>query len=38
MYHIHPLAYVELLQKGDIFQGPQMGSFLTLRNELSKET
>ena len=38
MYHIKPVAYVELLLEGDLFQGPKMGSFLTLRNELSEET
>ena len=25
-------------RKGDPFQGPKLGSWLTLRNELSKET
>ena len=25
-------------RKGDPFQGPKLGSYLTLRNELSKET
>ena len=27
-----------LLQEGDPFQGPKLGSCLTLRNELSEET
>ena len=27
-----------LLQEGDLFQGPKLGSYLTLRNELSQET
>ena len=29
---------VYLLQEGDPFQGPKLGSCLTLRNELSEET
>ena len=28
----------KLLQEGEPFQGPKLGSSLTLRNELSKET
>ena len=29
---------IKVLQEGDPFQGPRMGSCLTLRNELSRET
>jgi len=31
-------TYVYLLQEGDPFQGPKLGSCLTLGNELSEET
>ena len=31
-------ASVLLLQEGGPFQGPELGSCLTLRNELSEET
>ena len=29
---------MSVLQEGDPFQGPKVGSCLTLRNEMSKET
>ena len=35
---INPDYSLEVLQEGDPFQGPKLGSCLKLRNELSEET
>ena len=35
---ISQLHKILMLQEGDPFQGPKLGSCLTLRNELSEET
>ena len=37
-FRLRALPEIEMLQEGDRFQDPKLGSCLTLRNELSEET